>query len=162
MKSNPFVNCTQSMSILDNLGQRVRFSTNTRTTMSSLVCVLLNRNSSGLVDEKKPHILLLHMQGLRLQRHQCRILYAVLTNMEMFALFLLLMARVTLTSTLHLNLEFDFLVQSLPKSIRNITLLAIQPMALIRATLIVSHSSIHWRDLSHSLKTPMKALCRNY
>ena len=161
MKSNPFVNCTQSMSILDVLGQKVRFSTNTRTT--SPICVLLNCISSGLADKKKTYIVMLHMQGFRLQRNQCRILYAFLTNTAMLALFLhvLLMACVTLASTLRLHLKFNFLIQSLPKSIRNVALSAIQPMAVIRATLIIPHSSIHCRDLLHSSKTPTKAPCRN-
>ena len=95
------------MSVLADLVQKVRFSTNTRTT--SLICALLNRIISGLVDEKNNYILLQQMQGFRLQPYQCQIFYAFLTQMAMLALFLLLMARVTLATALHLNLELDFL-----------------------------------------------------
>ena len=123
MTINPFVNCTQSMSILDDLVQKVRFSTNTRTT--SLICVLSNCIISGLVDEKKNYTLLRHMQGFRLQPDQCRILYAFLTHMAMLALFLLLMARVTLATTLHLNLEFDFLLEV------NVTMATLSIVALV-------------------------------
>ena len=121
MKQNPFVDCTQSISILDDLLQKVRFSTNSRTI--SQICVLFNHIISGLNDEKRSYGLLHNLQDGMLQPDPCRIIYAFLTNMAMLALFLLhvLMARVTLASTLilHLNLEFYFLVEPLPKSIRN-------------------------------------------
>ena len=83
MKLNPCVNCTQSMSILDDLVQKVRFFTNTRTT--SLICAILNRIMSGLVNGKNNYVLLHNMQGRILQPRQCRILYAFLTQIVMLA-----------------------------------------------------------------------------
>ena len=132
------------------------------------ICVLLNHIISGLDDEKRSYGLLHNLQDGMLQPDQCRILYAFLTNMAMLALFLLLMARVTLALTLilHLNLEFYFLVEPLPKSIRNVTFVAIQPMSLIRATLLTSPSlilatlvtSLSLILLSHSLTMTTKVL----
>ena len=133
MNKNPFVSCTQSIIILDDSVQKVGASTNSKTTLQ--ICVLLNRIISGLDDEKRSYGFQHNLQDGMLQPNQCQILYVFLTNMAMLALFLL-MARVTLISNLvlYLNLEFGLIVDLLGKSIQKFTFVAIQPMALTRAT----------------------------
>ena len=98
MNTNPFVSCTQPIIILDDSVQKVGVFTNSKTT--SQICVSLNRIISGLDDEKKSYGLQHNLQDGKLQLNQCLILDAVLMNMAMLASYLLMMARVTLTSNL--------------------------------------------------------------
>ena len=69
MNKNPFVSCTQPITILDDSVQKVCASTNSKTT--SQICVSLNRIISGREDEKKSYGLQPNLQDGMLQPNQC-------------------------------------------------------------------------------------------
>ena len=99
MNTNPFVNYTQPIIIMDDSVQKVGVFTDSKTT--SQICVLLNCTISGLDAKKKSYGFKLqyNVQDGRMQLNQCLILYAFLMNMARLASYLL-MARVTLASNL--------------------------------------------------------------
>ena len=97
MNTNPFVNYTQPIIILDDSVQKVDVFTNSKTTLQ--IGVLLNHITSGLDEEKKSYGLQCNVQNGRLQLSQCLILYVFLMNMARLTSYLL-MAHVTLASNL--------------------------------------------------------------